>query len=413
MRILTLSNYYPPFEIGGWEQLTRDVVDGLRQRGHEVLVLTSRHRAAESKALEHQVQRCLHLESPDHVHYHPYYILSRRRREAINCRFFDEAVESFNPDLVFINGMWNLPRSLAAHAENRFPEHTVYYIASYWPAETDAHTAYWQDVNPHKWRHHLKRWSGYLVNRQAPPNLQFPRVLCVSNYVRQHLIKEATLSADNTYVVHNGIDPQTFPLKSYTEITPPLRLLYAGRLSPDKGVHTLLEALGLLQIPASEMQLSIVGSGTKAYQAQLENLGHQLNLQNQVHFCGRVPRESMPQILAEHDILVLPSIWPEPLARMTQEGMAVGLIVIGSRTGGTPEILQDGENGLTFEAGNATMLAERINLIYQNPQWRQTLGRQARNTVETRFTFERMLDELETHFAEVLTPTASQEVHRA
>ena len=68
MRILVISNYFPPVELGGWDQLTRDVSQRLQERGHEVLVLTSNYRQAELTTPEANVLRTLHLESPDHVH---------------------------------------------------------------------------------------------------------------------------------------------------------------------------------------------------------------------------------------------------------------------------------------------------------------------------------------------------------
>ena len=69
MKILVISNYYPPFEIGGWEQLTRDVTNELGRRGHQVRVLTSNHKAEGVFRPEPAIARQFHLQSPDPFHY--------------------------------------------------------------------------------------------------------------------------------------------------------------------------------------------------------------------------------------------------------------------------------------------------------------------------------------------------------
>ncbi len=399
MRILAISNYYPPLEIGGWEQLTRDVADELSRRGHIVLTLTSRHRAAEASP-EKYVRRILHLESPDHTRYHPVYTLRRRHAEAENIRMLTDTVHQFQPDFIFINGMWNLPVSVAQTAEKLLPHRVVYYVASYWAIEPDAHTAFWCDGGSLP-----KRWLAAIVTRTlarpAPRDaLAFEHVLCVSDFMRQKLIHAGAITAGNSRVVFNGIDPDIFTPSTAAPPADTLRLLYAGRLSPDKGVHTAIEALA--QLPAdvrARVTLSIVGSGTAAYTARLEALRRSSGVADSVTLWGQVPREQMPEILAAHDVLLLLSIWDEPLARMTQEAMAAGLTVIGTPTGGTPEILFDGENGLWVEPDNPAQLAARITFLAKNPDARRKFARAARRTVEEKFTFRRMVDEIETYFA--------------
>lgn len=403
MRILVISNYYPPLEIGGWEQLTRDVAEALADRGHLVQILTSRHRADEISGTESTIARRLYLESPDHARYHLKNTLHRAKNETQNQTILSESVKKFQPDIIFINGMWNLPVSLALHAETLLPGHVVYYVASYWMTDTDAHRAYWTDIEG---RHPLKRALASVLRsvlekysaRNAPA---FAHVLCVSQFMLDHVVEKGGVSPQNARVVHNGIDPNIFvPMTHPAGNHTTLRLLYAGRLSPDKGVHTAIEALGkLLRDDANfAVQLSIVGSGTARYESQLRTLTQDLGLNAHVKFWGQVPRESMPDILGQHDVLLLLSVWAEPLARMTQEAMASGLTVIGTPTGGTPEILFDGENGLIVAPDDAFALAQKIGDLMRNPDLRQKMAKSARHTVEEKFTFSRMVDEIEDYF---------------
>lgn len=407
MRVLVLSNYYPPFELGGWGQLTFDVAQRLQGRGHDVLVLTSRHRQDDLTVAEPGVRRLLHLESPDHITYRPTYTMTHRRHEAENRVFLQQAVADLQPDVIYVNGMWNLPVSLAQEAERLRPGRVIYYMASYWPAETDAHTAYWQDLAD-GWRRWPKQVAGALLTRgwiQATPRnaLDFRRVLCVSDYLRRRIVAEAEIPAAKTRVVHNGIDLDDFRQRPLPAPGDPLKILYAGRFSPDKGVHTILESLSHLQpddLPPGS-GVTLVGSGAPAYEARLKALAATLPDPDLVTFRGFVPRTEMPAILHDHNVLVFSSIWPEPLARMVQEAMAVGLIVVGTETGGTPEILFDGENGLTFPAGDAAVLAEKLRWLAHHADQLPTLAGTARQTVERRFTLVRMIDELEQNFRDI------------
>lgn len=410
MRILVISNYYPPLELGGWEQLTSNVVCKLRERGHLVTVLTSNYRKAEIKAPEDGIYRLLHLESYDPLNYHLIYSLQRGIREHENLQFLKLMMEISAPEIIYINGMWNLPVSLAKGAEEMLPGRVVYYLASYWPTEPDAHTAYWIDMNVNPRLRPIKKFTGNIVRktllRSVPRNrLQFPLVLCVSAYVRDYAVKEARIPEERTRIVHNGIELDMFAGKPRIhQRGNDVRLIYAGRLAPDKGVHTLLEALALLKGREREprVRLSIYGQGAPEYHCQLEEIIAKHQLDNWVRFCGLVPREQMPEVLASHDILVFPSIWSEPLARIIQEAMASGLVVIGTATGGTGEILIHEQTGLVFEAGNAQMLADQIARVLEDSSLRQKLAQRGRRLVEEKFSLERMVDEIEANFQTLL-----------
>ena len=406
MRILVISNYYPPVEVGGWDQLTQDVALQLKERGHDVFILTSRHRSTEISQPEPHIARILYLESPDHIHYHPHYILLRAWWERQNQRWLAQTVRTFKPDLIFINGMWNLPVSLAMAAEKLLPKRVVYYMASTWPAELDAHRAYWTSATSRSWqpiKQVVKKLACNMLPSQRRNQLLFEHVLCVSAYIRDYLVEQAGIPHEQTKVVYNGVDLQAFTMRNLAENHPTVRLLYAGRLVPDKGVHTVIAALGELlhlqtRIPVT---LTILGSGAPDYEEHLRTLVASFNLEKIVEFRGQVPREVVPDILVNHDVLVLPSIWQEPLARMTQEAMACGVVVIGTTTGGTPEILHDYENGLTFTAGDASMLADKIRTVVDR-ELRIRLACAARHTVEKHFDFVHMVDKIESYFLTML-----------
>ncbi len=409
MRILVLTNYYPPFELGGWGQLTQEMVRGLRARGHRVRVLTSDYRAAEVVGPEIGVSRILHPSSPDHLHYHPWYALHFRRWRAENLRRLKDEIRSFEPEVLFVNGMWNLDPALAVTAEDWMPGRVIYYLASPWPTDRDPHVAYWTAPAVRGLRRLPKRLVGQVVLRTLlrTHNGRRPRMeraLCVSQYMRRYLIDQVGVPAENARVVYNGIDLAAFPWQERRSPPLPLRLLYAGRLSRDKGVHTAVEGFARFRevFPDYPAHLTILGEGPEAYRAHLERLAESLGAVEAVHFEPGVPRDCMPRVLAGHDVLLFPSVWQEPLARMVQEAMACGLVVIGTTTGGTAELLVEGETGLSFEAEDVVGLARQIARLVEQPDLFGRLARAGRKAVEERFSLDRMIDELESVFREVV-----------
>jgi glycosyltransferase involved in cell wall biosynthesis len=126
-----------------------------------------------------------------------------------------------------------------------------------------------------------------------------------------------------------------------------LRLGYFGRLIPDKGAHLLLDAVA--RLPRDGWTLDIAGTGDEAYTARLRTMAG-LN----VRFLGWTEAEAF---FPEIDVLVLPSIWPDPQPRVTFEAFGHGIPVIGSNSGGIPEEIDEGETGWLFEAGSAESLA--------------------------------------------------------
>jgi glycogen synthase len=106
--------------------------------------------------------------------------------------------------------------------------------------------------------------------------------------------------------------------------------------------------------------------------------------------------------LQQFDILIFPSIYEEPLARMTQEAMVSGLVVIGTTTGGTKEILRDGETGFTFAPEDADGLARQVTRLILDPDLCYRVAEAGRQTVLENFTLDKMVKEIEVYLQEVM-----------
>ena len=189
-----------------------------------------------------------------------------------------------------------------------------------------------------------------------------------------------------------------------------LQTVFAGTLMPHKGAHTAVEAIGRLMRdnPRLPVTLTVLGVGPAEYEERLRKLVNEWQISDMVSFHKPIPRSYMPAFLAQFDALVLPSTYEEPMARISQEAMASNLALVGTLTGGTKEILVDGQNGLAFKPEDAASLAVQLQRLAQDRNLRERLIRNGWQTVSSRFTISRMVDEIEAYLAEVIGRSEAQ-----
>lgn len=418
MKILFISAFYPPHIVGGWEQLVQNINQRLMARRHITSVLTSNYGVNGHPQAEEGVERLLTLES-NLVHYDlKHFFVGRKSQLEANLAKTREVITRFEPDVIFIHVMWNLARRVAWLAEQLCPGRVVYYMANDWVYAPNTHATYWLSPAERKGRALLKRLFAPIALRmikreEAAYPLKFEHVLCVSHAVKKDLARFSQIKPQNMRVVYNGVDTDLFSPASEGRVGEWVRgrggertlsLLYAGSLVPHKGVHTAIEAMAELKRrgKVDDLRLTIVGSGHPDYEARLHRLVEREGLHDCITFEPRVARQKMPQLLRQFDVLIFPSIWEEPLARMTQEAMATGLLVIGTLTGGTGELLIEGQTGLTFPPEDAQALAKQIEKVRHNPAASARLISNARQKVVTDFDIRRMIDEIEGSLSEVM-----------
>jgi glycosyltransferase involved in cell wall biosynthesis len=153
--------------------------------------------------------------------------------------------------------------------------------------------------------------------------------------------------------IYNGIDlPAPLPIHNRS------RVLYVGRLEYVKGVEILLHAMRVVvrQLPA--VQLAIVGDG--AARPRLEAFVKHHHLGDHVTFHGWLESAAVDDHYAQTTVVVIPSIWPENLPTVCIEALATGRPVIGTDSGGMPELIQDGVTGHIVATGDAKALANAI-----------------------------------------------------
>jgi len=165
---------------------------------------------------------------------------------------------------------------------------------------------------------------------------------------------------DRVHVIPPGVNPSLFdgPFEDpFAGVGRP-RVLFVGRLAPQKGVRNLVAAAGLLEDPSA--QVLLVGDGPE--RPALEREAERIGLGDRLHFLGFVAHDRLPAVLAHADLLVLPSLYEE-LGTVLLEAMQAGLPIVASKTGGIPDVIEDGVNGLLVPPGNPEALAHAIDRL--------------------------------------------------
>jgi glycosyltransferase involved in cell wall biosynthesis len=162
-------------------------------------------------------------------------------------------------------------------------------------------------------------------------------------------------------------------------------VVFIGRLSPEKGIFTLIEAFEDL-LSLESCTLKIIGDGP--LRRQIEDKIREKGIRN-IELLGKKGLEECMKLLKEARFLIMPSRWYETFGRIIIEAFACGKPVIASRLGAMAEIVKDGQTGLLFEPGNSKDLATKIKWMIKNQDLSMEMGRKARMVFEEKYTSEK------------------------
>ena len=232
------------------------------------------------------------------------------------------------------------------------------------------------------------RWQFKLANRWTQ------RVVGVSQDAARLCQQQDRRSQDKITSIWNGINLDRFP---YHGPKPTPIAISVARLSAIKDFPTLLRAVRLVLPQVPDFRLRIVGDGPE--RATLESLIDELNLRLHVELLGE--RHDVPALLSESGFFVSSSL-SEGISLTLLEAMAVGLPVVATAVGGTPEIVLDGQTGRLAPAGDPAALARTIiDLCGERELW-SAMGMLGRQRVEQNFEIKQMIRSYEALYQEFL-----------
>jgi glycosyltransferase involved in cell wall biosynthesis len=199
---------------------------------------------------------------------------------------------------------------------------------------------------------------------------------------------QAGLPPDKAHVIPFGI-----PLPPAPERTGDTsgRLLWIGRLAPEKGLHLLIEALPAIRAHYGHATLTaIAGPGPAAYRRHIQRRIHDLGLHESVRLISGVPREQLQSAYAQHDLLWFHSEYDDPVALVLMEAFAAGLPVVASHARPDALLVHHEQTCLCYRPADQTTIVTAVLRLLKDPGLRMQLMRRAQARVSARFSLEAM-----------------------
>ena len=197
------------------------------------------------------------------------------------------------------------------------------------------------------------------------------------------LLENMGIPRNKIKVVHNPINlnkKNKTNLKKKLGIENKKVILYAGRLSKEKGIHYIIKA-----IPYLKNVVFLIAGRKKGYYRQLNRLVEQLKIRNKVKFIGFIKPEKLKEFYSITDLVILPCIIYESLSRMLLEANSYGIPVIASNIGGNPEIVEDKKNGILLRTFKTKELVKAINYILKDPNTYKRMSQSCKEKIKKKF----------------------------
>lgn len=409
MKILVLSNLYPPNAIGGYERLCFETACALSARNHQIYVLTSNYGGLSKDYPGQHIDRSLQLLADEHDIYNPYEALETEKKEINekNINVLKQKLEAIQPDILFVWNLYFFDTSFL-HAIQRMRCRAVFLLTDNWLMLCFNPTfwaRYYKGViqNSVPWKATVLEIIGKFQNWIHPHLFHIHAEAIFPSRFMKSLYGQSGFRFIDTGVIPHGVRlpspaDSAYRNRSGLVAMDSIRLLFAGRVVEVKGVHTILEALPKIirSLPEKRIHLTILGDcRDRSFMQKVSALIDRHSLRENVRFQSMVMESELFAIFQDYDIFLFPSLY-EPFSLTLIHALASGIPVVASNAGGNREIICHGRNGLLFSVGDVGGLSGAVLMLVEQPELRKTISEQAR--FESReYSFDNMLNGIENY----------------
>jgi glycosyltransferase involved in cell wall biosynthesis len=367
MRILVLCDYFYPLLIGGGEKYIYEISKRLA-KDNEVHVITKR------------LKGLPRYEEHENIHIHRIFVFPEERN-----------VPFVNILLFMLGSFFKSLRLGNFDIYHSYPYSSLLptFISSKIVGKPNVVTIY--DVYASIWAK-LYGVRGHLNNFFERAIIRFPytKILTISNSTKEKLVALGA-HEEKIEITYCGVDMSAYDQVSVAKSGKP-RMIYVGRLVPDKHVDDLLVALSKLNFDA---ELYVVGEGPE--KRDLKKLAENLGIKNKVHFTGFIDEKRKIELLKSAHVLVLPST-VEGFGIVLIEAMAAGAPVLVADIPALRELIENGQTGLLFKARNVDELKAKLELVLKEEDLRARLSKNGYNMVRRNFTWDKVAERVEDVF---------------
>ncbi|WP_339698029.1 glycosyltransferase family 4 protein [Algoriphagus aquimarinus] len=395
MKILYINSLYSPLIEGGAEISLKLIVEGMKSLGHQVVVLSL---MPEKGLKKEQVDGVTVYRAGLQNGYWPYSKTKKNKLSRLAWHYRDQSNEAMaevvkeilmaeKPDIVSCHNL----AGWSAAVWNPIHEAGI-------PIVQVLHDLYLLCPNSNMFKNEQTCEKQCLSckllrSNHAEKSFQVSAVVGISNSILQRFIDFGYFTNASKNIIYNTRTISNPAFKSPRKPGQAMRFGYLGTLSKVKGLEWLIEQFKKLDFNAS---LSIAGKGDRVFGNQLKELAKDSNIE----FVGYV---NSTEFLAEIDVLIVPSLWEEPLGMVAIEALANHVPVIANKRGGLQETVKDGINGLYCYDSEPDSLSAAMRQLYENPEQYNQFSQAARESVASILDADRMIGEYETVLKEALT----------
>ena len=399
MKVLVLSDYYPPNTKGGADIAAARISAEMARKGHTVRVLTTVQKKSEagtSTMRGVQVRRVLSR----------YPLRLRAYLAAYNPMVIGRVsaeIADFQPDIVHAQNIHThisfqalmvakragTPVVMTAH------DHQLFCASKFdcAPPDRPVTISAYQCARCQRFRYNPLR--NRLIKRAV--ELSGVRILAVSSALRDDLIANG-FAPNLIQVVHNGIDPETMQVddvqvRSFARqhaLEGKKVVLFGGRVSRAKGIDQAVTALGLL--PRELEFVFLVLGSSEDYIAYILQQGRRLSVEDRTVFLPWLSGDELRSAYAMSSVCLTPSIYREPFNLINIEAMALKKPVITTCFGGPPEVVVNGETGYVLDPHDVELMATRLQELLTDEAKATAMGEAGYRRVMEHFTVERQAE---------------------
>ncbi len=405
MKITFLQDDFPPDSFGGAGISTFELAYGIKERGHDVSVITTVRTGQEAGVTEYLGLKVYKVKSSYPGRWRSY--VSLRNRQTVGE--VKQILGVIRPDVVHINNVhthlsyhaFKLAKDVGARVIFTARDAMAFSFAGKvgtdrYLEHKDAHITWWDNL-----MYARKRWNPFR-NIIIKHYLKYADVLCSVSQELARAFDENGIK--NVRPVHTGV--RVKPNVSATNFKEKYGLLdkkivlFGGRLGESKGGRKSIEALQAIQAVIPEVVLIVLGK-EDWYAKIMHDEARKLKVEGSLVFTGWIDGDELLSAYSAADLVWVPSIYLDPLPRVVLEAMALGKPVIGSKFGGTPEMIEDGKSGYIVNPLNSTEIAAKTLEILDDFEKLHTIGRNAQDRIKNEFSLDKMVSEYISIYGEV------------
>lgn len=394
MKILMVNKFH--YLKGGSEKYYFELAKLLRENGHDVAFFSMQNEKNIKTGCKEYFVENIDLNSNNKLKALDI-IYSKRNKKKMQ-----EALEDFKPDIVHLN---NFQRQLSASIIDAIKEKnipivfTAHDLQAICPAITmlDNNKNICEKCKKGKYincvqkrcvkNSKLKSILGalegkyYRIKKIYTKKIDY--IITPSEFYKTKLIEDG-VNSNKIEAIHNCIDMEEYNVENQDEDY----ALYFGRLAKEKGILNLIKAFAQTQ----KGKLYIAGEGEE--KQNIEEIIKQEHLGERVKLLGFLNKEKMKEAIRKSKFIVVPSIWYENCPYSVIETLAIGKPIIGAKIAGIAELVNDNENGLTYQYDNIYELAKKMEMLFNNEELVKKFGEKSKRIAKELYAKEMYYDKI-------------------